>query len=278
MIANTFLAIAFILPIPSSAQDITLGIRVGGMAYNGELNEGTIASTFRIVNPSFGILADYQLFYPVHLELTGTFGHLTGDDELSTRDWMNERNLSFRTVIWDLTLSVKWMLFKEFNIPSRFEIFPKAGMSVFYYNPETYYRGEWYELRPLGTEGQGNPGYGEKYDPIAIAFSMGGGLEYELNELITLGLDFDLAFTRTDYIDDVSGDYVNYDELVELNGPLAAALSNRTGEYLGTEPVRVPTGTRRGSPGVKDHIARGAFYFRYNISYVKRQGRPCPAF
>jgi hypothetical protein len=260
------------MPYNILAQDVTMGIRVGGMAYNGELNEGTIASTFRIVNPSVGVMADYELFYPLILELSGTFGHLSGDDDLSTREWMNRRNLSFRTVIWDLSLSAKWMLFRQFDKESNFDIFPKAGASVFYFNPEAFYRGEWYELQPLGTEGQGNPGYPDRYSNFSIAFSLGGGVEYKLNELITLGLDFVIAFTRTDYIDDISRDYVNYDELLELNGPLAAALSNRTGEYLGTEPVRVPTGTKRGNPGDKDHIARGAFYFRYNISYVSQHG------
>ena len=262
-----------------SAQDFSLGIKVGGMAYNGELNEGTIASTIRIVNPSFGFTINYEPVYPLLIELSGMRGKISGDDGFSSREWMNKRNLSFESLLLDLSLSAKWLLFRQFNIPSKFDVYPMIGASLFYYNPKTFYKGEWYELRKLGTEGQGNPGFGEKYSPIAYSLRGGGGIEYQLNDVITFGLDLIIGWTSTDYLDDVSGFYVNYDELLELNGPLAAALSNRTGEYLNTAPVRVSTGTRRGNPGDQDYIASGAFYFRYNISYIQRRtGKACPAF
>lgn len=274
-----FLITSFLsFPMVLKSQDLTLGIRVGGMAYNGELNEATIASTLRIVNPSFGVAATYDIIYPLSIELSATYGNLTGDDSFSSREWMNERNLNFETVIYDLDLSLKWMLFRQFGIRSRFDIFPKMGASAFYFNPKTFYRGEWHELRDLGTEGQGNPGYGEKYNNYSFSIKAGGGAEYVLNEVITLGVDFVIGVTQTDYLDDVSGRYVDYDQLVELNGPLAAALSNRTGEYYNSDPVEPRTGARRGNSGDNDHIISGAFYFRYNISYIHRTGRACPRF
>lgn len=274
-----FLITSFLsFPMVLKGQDFTLGIRVGGMAYNGELNEATIASTLRIVNPSFGVAATYDIVYPLSIEMSATYGNLTGDDSFSSREWMNERNLNFETVIYELDLSLKWMLFRQFGIRSRFDIFPKMGASAFYFNPKTFYRGEWYELRDLGTEGQGNPGFGEKYSNYSFSIKAGGGVEYELNEEITLGVDFVIGVTQTDYLDDVSGRYVDYDQLLELNGPLAAALSNRTGEYYNTGPADPRRGARRGNSGDNDHIVSGAFYFRYNLSYIHRTGRACPRF
>ena len=61
-----------------------------------------------------------------------------------------------------------------------------------------------------------------------------------------------MSYTFTDYIDDVSTIYISYPELYEQAGPLTAALANRQGEYLGTEPVIVPTGSLRGNPDTKD--------------------------
>ena len=59
------------------------------------------------------------------------------------------------------------------------------------------------------------------------------------------------VYRFTDYLDDVSGNYVDFQTLLAGNGELAAALGNRTGEYLGTEPVLGETG-QRGDDKVAD--------------------------
>lgn len=79
--------------------------------------------------------------------------------------------------------------------------------------------------------------------------------------------------TFTDYLDDLSSDYVEYSELLNGNGPLAAALGNRIGEYLGTEPVIMETGTARGNPQKKDWYYIGAFTITYNFIDTGLSGR-----
>jgi hypothetical protein len=69
--------------------------------------------------------------------------------------------------------------------------------------------------------------------------------------------------TFTDYLDDVSTIYIAYPELLQKAGPLTAALANREGEFIGSEPVIRPTGTARGNPDSNDIF--GTITFRVSI-------------
>ena len=82
----------------------------------------------------------------------------------------------------------------------------------------------------------------------------GGGAKFILSETINLGLETVIRKTFTDYLDDVSTNYVNYDDLSAGNGVLAANLGNRMNEFLGqSEPIQLPTGSVRGGALVKDY-------------------------
>ena len=87
----------------------------------------------------------------------------------------------------------------------------------------------------------------DEYSLSAISIPFGIGVKYALSDKINLGLEMGARRTFTDFLDDVSGTYVSYPELLAGNGELAAALGNRTGELMeSNEPVIVPTGTQRG--------------------------------
>ncbi len=114
---------------------------------------------------------------------------------------------------------------------------------------------------------------------------MGAGVKVAVGERLNIGLEAGVRKTFTDYLDDISTDYVNYGQLVRGNGDLAAALGNRTGEYLGTDPVDVPTGTQRGNPNADDWYFIGGVTVSYNIygnnSGLGRRGKDnlgCPKF
>ena len=91
------------------------------------------------------------------------------------------------------------------------------------------------------------PGRQAKYNLSDFAIPFGIGVKYALTDKINLGLELGARWTMTDYLDDVSGTYVTYPDLLANNGELAAALGNRTGELMeNNEPVVVETGTQRG--------------------------------
>ena len=57
-------------------------------------------------------------------------------------------------------------------------------------------------------------GFSERYRLTEVAIPMGLGVKYRLTERFILGLDAGLRKTFTDYLDDVSGTYVNNDDLL----------------------------------------------------------------
>ncbi len=99
-----------------------------------------------------------------------------------------------------------------------------AGITVFHHNPQAYVgensglpeAGEWVDLQEIGTEGQyadllpGDVNHGiEPYERIQIAIPAGIGIRYRLNQVMDLSFETGFRYLFTDYIDDVSGNYVD---------------------------------------------------------------------
>ena len=103
----------------------------------------------------------------------------------------------------------------------------------------------------IPLENLGDPAFRSTYAVRAAYYAgaMAGGIA---SEDLIIALEGMLSYTFTDYLDDVSTIYITYPELLEKAGPLTAALANRQGEYLGTEPVIVPTGAARANPDTRD--------------------------
>ena len=108
---------------------------------------------------------------------------------------------------------------KKFNK----SIYVFTGISGFKFNPKGYYNGNWIELQPLGTEGQGSFLYPEreKYKLFTIGVPIGVGYKFNLNNNLALNIAWSWTLTKTDYIDDVSLDYVNSNLLSEQAQNLA---------------------------------------------------------
>ncbi|MEO8734182.1 MAG: hypothetical protein ABI373_07615, partial [Flavobacteriales bacterium] len=47
-----------------------------------------------------------------------------------------------------------------------------AGVGAFHFNPQAQYKGNWVDLRPLGTEGQGLPGGPVEYSLTGVCIPM----------------------------------------------------------------------------------------------------------
>jgi hypothetical protein len=190
-------------------------------------------------------------------------GTLSGSDQKSADPTDNnaiyryQRNASFRNQINELAVTAYFDLFEnQSTYISRVKWTPYLylGVAGFTNNPEAQApatdlqgqpladAGKWVKLRPLGTEGQysnldpTDANYGIKpYSSIQVAIPIGIGARFRLNEVMDLWADIGVRYTFTDYIDDVSRNYVN---LYQLKSPLAEAMSYRTNE-LGppTNPI-----------------------------------------
>ena len=124
---------------------------------------------------------------------------------------------------------------------------------------------EWVRLQPLGTEGQGMPGYDKKYSLVTPVVVAGLGVKYKASSKLTIMFEVSHHFTFTDYLDDVSGTYGSYGEILEARGELAANLSQRIWEYYDVEPFEVPPGTARGDDNASDWYFLLGFSISYNF-------------
>lgn len=259
------------------AQHYEVGLWIGGSNYQGEFSQPVVV--MQETHVAFGALLRYypSPFFAVRANLSRAT--ISGTDENSTIEERKMRNLSFRSNVWEFAVLPEWHILgaQPFGYERMFSPYVFAGVAVFSHNPEAYYDNRWIPLQPLGTEGQSMPGRGPKYQLTQVSIPMGAGIKYSINEEWNIGLEFGMRKTFTDYLDDIGGTYVNRFDLIEANGDLAGDLGNRTGEYLGTEPVIVPTGTQRGNEKTSDWYMMGGITISYNFTDIGGgRGNGCP--
>ena len=270
----------------AKSQYLEYGLGIGGSVYWGDLNAPDFGSN--LSNMNFAVQAMGKLNFSRYIAVRGNllYGKLSGDDGKSYVEWQKQRNLDFSSTLIEFSVLGEIHVF-GYNFGEENPISPyiTAGVGAFYFNPTTKLNGVTYELQPLGTEGQGMPGFGSKYSRLAIAIPFGAGAKFKVNDRVNFAVDIIARKTFTDYIDDVSTNYVAYDELAAGNGVIAADLGNRIGEYLGQdEPVSLATGQQRGGAGVTDYYITGmvtvTFKLNRNVNLFgsHRHRTDCPKF
>ncbi len=237
------------------------------MTYFGDLapTENFFSTDISQIKP--GVSAQIQYYYGPRMSLKAElmYGRLTGDDFSSASPDRAEersrylRNLSFRNDIIDFSVMSRIHIFKnylEFKERKFFNIYFTGGISIFYHNPkgkvpdfDVHGRrypnsGKWVALRPLGTEGQQSAFYDKKpYSKIQFSIPVGGGFNFKLTDRLDFSLEFNYRFLLTDYIDDVSGRYV---DLGALDSEMARSMSDRS-----REEYAAITGQERDLTGVE---------------------------
>ncbi len=285
LLAITLLSFPFL----SSAQFWEGGFYGGISYYNGDMS--TRAIPYQDLQPTIGGFLRYNMRDELSFRFSGGWARVAYDMANTDTDYEYSdqfllHNLSFRTDIVEVGAMAEWNIFgfDPYNLRKIFTPYLFAGVSAFYFNPKAEYNNEWVPLQPLGTEGQGMDGFAAKYSRVSLAIPVGIGVKFAVNDLWNIGLDWGVRATFTDYLDDASGTYVSRPELIAGNGELAANLANRMGEYLGSEPVVVPTGTRRGNPTTNDFYTFLTITASYNfmdnglVGFRRRNGRSngCP--
>jgi hypothetical protein len=242
-----------------------VGISLNALNYFGDLAPvpSKFSTDISFTNPGFG-LSFFHRFGPRYtLQIQYMYGTLDGSDKKSaSKDdlengiYRYQRNLSFVNHIHELSAVAYFDLFEnQSTYISRVKWTPYAyvGFAGFYHNPQALapdkdlngiplpQAGQYVDLQPLGTEGQnadlkpGEVNYGLKpYSLIQVAIPFGLGARFRLNEVMDVWADIGFRYTFTDYLDDVSANYV---DLGKITNPLAQALSYRTNELKGAPTV-----------------------------------------
>jgi len=259
-----------------------IGLSLNALNYFGDIvpRSSATSSDISFTRPAFGLFFAHRFGPRYTLQAQFMAGNLkaTDRDSADPNDLKNsvfrfQRNLSFRNQIKELSVVAVFDLFKnESNYMGRVSWTPYGfiGVAGFLNNPEAQApatdlqgnalpeAGKWVKLRPLGTEGQYSTldptdvNYGIKHYKVEqIAIPFGIGIRLKLNQVMDFSAEWGFRYTFTDYLDDVSQNYVGLDK---LKSPLAQAMSYRTNE-LPTYPRNpVPSGI----PGVDVQAGYGS--------------------
>ncbi len=181
-----------------------------------------------------------------------TGGKISGSDQRTNEPTRNYRNLAFQTNINEVMALGEFYLtradyghgFHRTGVTGKTGTSLSAslhlGIGFLKFNPT--YNGV--PLQPLNTEGQGLPGAEDPYKLSTVIIPFGFNIGYEVTKWLRVGLDATHRFTTTDYLDDVSGNYYDQEEIRKAYGDFAAEMSDRTD---GTKNWTSP-GAPRGNP------------------------------
>jgi hypothetical protein len=243
-IKSLLAAFLLMLPMFAEAQLVRhheMGIFGGTSNYYGDLNhvvvpKGSYAPVGSLVykyftHPAFG------------LRFSASYTELSAADSVSKVTADRLRNLNFTTNLFEASAGVEINLVKCDPMHSRFTPYVFGGLALFYFNPYTQdANNNRTYLKPLSTEGQGLPPYGDRlpYNLVNVAMPVGAGFKVLCGKKVYVNAEVGVRATFTDYLDDVSKGYVNMDSLYFYKGQQSVDLSYRTDELVSTPEMQVP--------------------------------------
>ena len=210
------------------AQKSEIGAFVGTSFYIGDLSHSTIFSECDIAG---GVVYRYNFTPRWALRANIMFAKVHASDAISNGNY--ERNLSFRSPITELSVQAEVNFLKLYNQKGYncFSPYAFAGVAVFSFNPQATLDGKnYYDLQPFGTEGQGLSDQKKPYALCSFAIPFGIGLKVNIGRYVSIGAEWGMRFTCTDYLDDVSGTYYDNDLLRFQRGEVIADLADRSPE------------------------------------------------
>jgi hypothetical protein len=259
-----------------SSGSFEVGTNFGAAGFLGDLGGNRGVGTYFIKDYNVpltklqkGLFVTYYPSEWIGAKLQINHGMVDGDD-LAAKDqggaerFRRYRQLNFRSTLFEVNLGAEIypLTFSKNYDPeeTRFRPYIHLGGGFVRFNPQGKINGTWVDLKPLRTEGQGLlPGKSE-YSLVSPNILTGLGFKYILTDKVFLGIDVTHRFTFTDYIDDVSTDYVDPSIFTALgsSATLAAQASNRADNSLFGSSFSAP-GAQRGNPKNNDS------YFTYTI-------------
>lgn len=261
-----FILLALCIYRVSLAQKNELGIFMGTSGYHGDIGNEQIGAILFRQSPSMGLLHKVNFHDYLSFRSSIQIGTLKADDANSKNLNTQQRNLSFRSRIIDVNMGFEFNFYK-FMIRKRRTVYSPyvfAGLSFFTFNPQALnLNGQWIDLQPVGTEGQGLASVGiDKYSLVNWSIPFGLGYKANIGEKIAIGLEWVWRASQTDYLDDVSAYYVD-----------ESALSSLAAEMANPGNNSITPGKSRGNPNTNDWYNFAGITFSYKI---KNRPNKCP--
>ncbi|RFC53234.1 hypothetical protein DXU93_14295 [Brumimicrobium aurantiacum] len=208
-------------------------------------------------------------------------GMLSGNDANTDEIIRRSRNLSFRSIVVELSQRLEYIIYAKEEGGARYNSYGTkgrgtkadifyvfSGVSGFFFNPQTKINGSWTDLRPLRTEGQGLPNGAEEYKRTSLSIPFGVGFKFAIGKYWRLGIEVSYNKTFTDYIDDVSTVYYDPETLQDKVGGNAVYAANPSIE----NHTWFTEGQQRGNPEDNDAYMFSNITIIRNITYPKPKG------
>ncbi|HUR65904.1 MAG TPA: hypothetical protein VMZ03_06105 [Chitinophagaceae bacterium] len=248
----------------------------------------------------------YINIYPAEwlgIRFAGNLGYLQGDDAQAPNKGGAERfrlsrNLKFQSKLSEAYGAIEFyptvFLEQYEGLQGKLRPYGLIGVGIFHFNPQGEYAApngtkQWVDLKPLRLEGQGMAEYSNRseYPLTQMMIPMGGGFKYYLKENFYVGFEILHRKTFTDYIDDVSTNYIDPRYFDQYLAPAQAAqarqLSYRENIYNPGVSRRY-INLQRGDPKENDAFFSGMLRLGYRVNgsnspsgRAKRQLK-CPVF
>jgi len=308
------LSIIFFQPIFSQSIStangkIEIGAGVGPVFFLGDLGgtAGLGRGFIKDLNlPTTRMIKGLYLnIYPaewIGFRFAANLGELNGADSLikphnGEEMYRKNRNLDFRTNLSEAYAAIELyptVLFEKFDgLLNKIRPYAVFGVGMFHFNPQGTYtdpygKTTWVDLKPLRLEGQGMAEYPNRkpYSLTQLEIPMGFGAKFYISESMYLGVEVLHRKTFTDYIDDVSTNYID-PALFDVYLTPAQAIIAKQMEYkenlLKNYVPRTWIGQQRGDPRKNDAFFSTIIRFGWRINggyasqKVKRQMK-CPHF
>lgn len=212
------------------------------------------------------------------------------------------RNLHFRSNIREIYLAFEFFptVLLEYDpneVYHHIHPYFLLGFGLFNFNPQAQYIDDsgtstWVDLKPLRTEGQGMPNYPDRKEYRLTDFHIpyGFGFKYFVNRNLGIGLEVVTRKTFTDYIDDVSTNYIskldfeNYFQPDAEKAKIAFQMSNKAafkngGNYLANHGPGSQRGNERNNDAyysinlrVSYRIGKDTYFGRHQIKAIQCPG------
>jgi hypothetical protein len=300
----------------SSSQSITagngkveVGLGLGPMFFLGDLggNQGVGQSTwlkdvqFPLVNLSKGLFLNVYPAEWLGFRLAVNHAVIEGydstiKDKNGDEAFRKARNLAFKSSVLEgyaaLEISPTVFLEKYDGLLGKIRPYGLIGIGVFHFNPKGEYyapngSAKWVALHPLSLEGQGFAEYPDRkqYSLTQMELPMGFGFKYFIKENMFIGIEVLHRQTFTDYVDDVSTNYIDPSLFSKYLTPeqtaMALQLNNRQ-NFSPTNPTRIGTGPdpQRGDPTQNDAFFSTIFRMGWRLNHMSSELKQlrCPTF
>jgi hypothetical protein len=260
-------------------KEVTL--QIGGSGFLGDLGGRNRTGTdfspadleIALTRPAVSAGFRYKLNKNINVHSSLNYLLLAGDDKLTTEKYRNNRNLNFKSNVFELASRLEFGIssFKrtgvyrlkrsslgKINRRKAFEVIGFVGVGVFYFNPKgkNPTSGKWENLYNLHTEGQGLPDGPSQYKRVSVSIPMGIAVHYIIDKDWSIGLELCYRKTFTDYIDDVSTNYYDKTALFNAYGATSVLMADPSkGDIPGaSSPNGDGSGAQRGDKN-KDAFA-----------------------